>query len=136
MRSTSRGRRRSSCSGGPERCFIEGPEIARFWRKLYETLHVKSTETSAFRYQVRGFDVVQAELLLTLEGQPLDPMRSRCACPTRAKAPLERATQRDSTGVCPVPELALAVGGEWEIELDVLIFDFERQTLKGVLRLE
>jgi hypothetical protein len=39
-----------------------GTKIAGFWRKPYETLHAKSTETSGLRHKIRRFDVVQAEL--------------------------------------------------------------------------
>ncbi len=39
-----------------------GTQIAGFWAKSYETLHVKSTKTSRSRQKIRGFDVVQAEL--------------------------------------------------------------------------
>jgi copper transport protein len=76
-------------------------------------------------------------ILLGSESQPFNPLEVtlRLSNPGRGIAPLERRAQRDSAGVWRVPELVLAVPGEWEIELDVLVSDFQRQTLKGALDL-
>jgi copper transport protein len=71
--------------------------------------------------------------LQDFEGQPLDVLEVtlRVSNPDRGIAPLERPAQRDSLGQWRVPKLVLAVPGEWEIELEVLVSDFERQTLTG-----
>jgi hypothetical protein len=39
------------------------PDIAGFWAKSYETLHIKSTETSRLHRKIKCFDVAQAELI-------------------------------------------------------------------------
>ncbi len=64
------------------------------------------------------------------QGQPLDVLEVtlRLANPGRGIAPLERPAERDRVGHWRVPAVVLAVAGEWEVELDVLISDFERQT--------
>ena len=75
--------------------------------------------------------------LLDPEGEPLDVLEVtlRLSNLGRGIAPLERPAERDDLGVWHIPGVVLAVTGEWEVELDVLISDFERQTLKGALDL-
>lgn len=77
-------------------------------------------------------------ILLDAEGQPFGALEVtlHLSNASRGIAPLERPAHRESVGVWRVPELVLTVAGEWEVELDVLISDFERQTLKGVLDLQ
>lgn len=48
--------------GRGEAVLHQAAEIAGFWPQSYETLHEKSTETSAFHCQIRRFAVVRAGL--------------------------------------------------------------------------
>ena len=63
-------------------------------------------------------------------GQPLDVLEITLRLSNWEKgiAPLERPAERVEPGQWRVPDLTLAVPGTWELELDVLISDFERQT--------
>lgn len=72
------------------------------------------------------------------EGQPLDvpEVSLRLSNPGRGVAPLERPAERVDLGMWHAADLVLGVAGEWEVELDVLVSDFERQTLRAPLILE
>jgi copper transport protein len=63
-------------------------------------------------------------------GQPLDvpEVTLRLSNPEKGIAPLERPAERTGPGQWRIAELLLTVAGTWELELDVLISDFERQT--------
>jgi copper transport protein len=76
-------------------------------------------------------------ILVDPEGHPLNVLEValRLSHPGRGIAALERPAQRDSVGAWHIPELVLAVAGEWEVELDVLVSDFERRTLTGTINL-
>lgn len=64
-------------------------------------------------------------------GQPLDVLEVslRLINPGRGIAPLERVALREDIGTWQVADLVFGVTGQWEIELEALISDFERQTL-------
>ena len=72
------------------------------------------------------------------EGQPFEAMEVtlRLANPDRGIAPLERPADREDVGRWRIPDLAIGTAGTWEVELDVLVSDFERQTVKASLDLE
>ena len=70
-------------------------------------------------------------------GQPLDvaEVTLRLSNPEKGIAPLERPAERTGPGLWSVPALILGVAGTWELELDVLISDFERQSAVAELTL-
>jgi copper transport protein len=76
--------------------------------------------------------------LETHDGQPFAALEVtlRLSNPDRGIAPLERPAERDADGRWTVPGLVLGTGGTWTIELDVLVSDFERQTLTATLDLD
>ncbi len=72
------------------------------------------------------------------QGQPVEVLEValRLSSPDRGVAPLERAAQKDGPGIWLVNGVILAVTGTWLLEVEVLVSDFERQTLTGVLDLD
>lgn len=70
-------------------------------------------------------------------GQSLEVLEVslRPSNPAKGIAPLQRSAERTGAGLWAVPSLTLGVAGSWDIELDVLISDFERQTASTVLTL-
>lgn len=67
------------------------------------------------------------------QGDPVDPLEVtlRLTNPGHGIAPLERQAERKGPGRWRAGDLALAAPGTWEVELDLLISDFERRTLTG-----
>ena len=97
-----------------------------------------------------GFEVVVAlepgqvganSVTITLqdaEGRPLDVLEVslHLSNPDRGIAPLERDAQPADMGLWHIPDLVIGTTGTWEVELDLLISDFERQTARVNLTLE
>lgn len=98
----------------------------------------------------RGFEAVVAfapgqvganTATITLQdagGQPFEALEVtlHLSNPDRGIAPIERPAEREDMGRWHIPDLVIGTTGTWEVELDVLISDFERQTIKASLDLE
>lgn len=72
------------------------------------------------------------------QGQPLEVLEVslRLSNSARGIAPLEREAQQAEMGLWHIPHLVLGATGAWEVELDLLISDFERQTATATLAVE
>jgi copper transport protein len=71
------------------------------------------------------------------EGRPLEvpELSLRLSNPDRGVAPLDRRAQPAGSGVWHLADLVLAVPGDWILELDILVTDFERRTAKATFHL-
>lgn len=72
------------------------------------------------------------------QGRPLEVLQVslRLSNPDRGVAPLERLARQARPGVWQVDDMILGVTGEWQVDVDVLVSDFERQTVPLSLDLE
>ncbi|WP_210529548.1 copper resistance CopC/CopD family protein [Rubellimicrobium arenae] len=75
--------------------------------------------------------------LRDLDGRPLQvpQVALRLSNPSRGIAPLERPARPDGPGVWRIDGVTLGVPGAWDLELEVLVSDFDRQTARARLDL-